>query len=79
MARTARVPGSRVSPGTRRPDASTPPAAEDRRPFRVYVRDPGSGLLVSDGLTYIGERCARRETGKISRLLGQHAEARPCA
>jgi hypothetical protein len=72
-----RVPGSRVSPGTRPRGASRPPAARDRRPFRVYTRDPHTGLLVSDGLTYIGEHCAQREAAKISRILGQEAEARP--
>jgi hypothetical protein len=59
-----------VSPGTRRP-------AEDRQPFRVYLRQPDTGLLVSDGLTYIGRRTAEHETRKITRVLGWYAEARP--
>jgi hypothetical protein len=70
MTATATVPGSRVSPGTR-------PSFQDRRPFHVFVREPGTGLLVSDGLTYIGQRCAEHEARKITRILGQHAEARP--
>jgi hypothetical protein len=49
----------------------------DRSPWRVYIRDPGTGLLIHDGLIYRGERCARREARKITRLLGQPAEARP--
>jgi hypothetical protein len=43
----------------------------------VYTRDPGSGLLVHDGLIYRGERCAWRVTRAISRVLGQEAQARP--
>lgn len=53
------------------------PSDSGRRPFRVYARDPDSGLLVSDGLIYRGERVARREARKITRMLGQPAEARP--
>lgn len=29
------------------------------RRFRVYVRDPYTGLLISDGLIYNGHRCAQ--------------------
>jgi hypothetical protein len=68
-----------VSPRRRRPPrtaASSAPAAEDRRPFWIYVRDPERGLLVSDGLTYIGQRLAQREAVKLSRHYGQPAEAR---
>ncbi len=53
--------------------------AADRRPFLLYIRDPATGLLVSDGLTYRGERLARREARKITRVLGRDAEARPAA
>lgn len=53
------------------------PRDDGRQPFRVYARDPESGLLVSDGLIYRGERVARREARKIARVLGQPAEARP--
>jgi hypothetical protein len=53
--------------------------AVDRRPFLLYIRNPATGLLVSDGLTYRGERIARREALKITRVLGLEAEARPAA
>jgi hypothetical protein len=53
------------------------PQIPDRRPYRVYTRDPGSGLLVHDGLIYRGERCAWRVARAISRVLGQEAQARP--
>jgi hypothetical protein len=49
----------------------------DARPYRVYVRDPLSGLLIHDGLIYRCERCATREARKITRVLGRPAEARP--
>jgi hypothetical protein len=71
--------GSRVSPRRRRRPsghAARPAATEDRRPFWIYVRDPERGLLVSDGLTYIGQRVAQREAAKLSRHYGQPAEAR---
>jgi hypothetical protein len=71
--------GSRVSPQRRRQPrrhAARPAAAEDRRPFWIYVRDPQRGLMVSDGLNYIGERLAQREAAKLSRHYGQPAEAR---
>lgn len=55
------------------------PKMPDRQPFRVYTRDPDTGLLICDGLTYWGEHLARREARKITRLLGQPAEARPAA
>lgn len=51
--------------------------AADRQPFLLYIRDPATGLLVSDGLTCRGERCAQREARKITRVLGLPAEARP--
>lgn len=51
--------------------------AADRRPFLLYIRDPATGLLVSDGLTYRGERLAWREARKVTRVLGLAAEARP--
>jgi hypothetical protein len=50
---------------------------EDRRRFRVYSRDPRTGLLTHDGLIYRGQRCAQREARKITRILGVPAEARP--
>jgi hypothetical protein len=51
-------------------------AGADRRPYRVFVRNPESGLLTHDGLIYRGERCAQREARKIARVLGLTAEAR---
>jgi len=45
----------------------------------LYIRNRTTGLLVSDGLTYRGERLARREARKITRVLGLEAEARPAA
>ena len=77
MTATIAAPGSRVSPGASRRTAMPGPRDGGRRPFRVYVRDPDSGLLVSDGLIYRGERVAWREARKITRVLGQPAEARP--
>lgn len=81
--------GSRVSPRRRKRHSTrhtladqtatrraASPAAEDRRPFWVYVRDPERGLMVSDGLNYIGERCAQRQAAKLARYYGQPAEAR---
>jgi hypothetical protein len=71
--------GSRVSPRRRRRPsrhAASPAPAEDRRRFWIYVRDPGSGLLISDGLTYIGQRLAQRQAAKLARHYGQPAEAR---
>lgn len=53
------------------------PNAQDRRPFRLYIRDPETGLLISDGLTYRGQSVAWREACKITRVLGRPAEARP--
>lgn len=55
----------------------TPPPGLDRRPYRVYVRNRTSGLLVHDGLIYRGQHCAQREARKITRVLGQEACARP--
>ncbi|TDB91223.1 hypothetical protein E1264_02730 [Actinomadura sp. KC216] len=52
-------------------------AGKDRSPWRVYTRNPATGVLVHDGLIYRGERCAQREARKINRVLGQPAEARP--
>lgn len=82
--------GSRVSPRRRRrPSAGhaanravarrapNPHAAEDRRPFRIYMYDPKRALMISDGLNYIGERCARKEAAKITRYYGQPTEVRP--
>src|SRR5439155_6355181 len=77
MTATIQEPGSRVSPGAGRRAAMPLPRDGSRQPFRVYARDPDSGLLVSDGLTYRGERVALREARKITRVLGQPAEARP--
>jgi hypothetical protein len=86
---TERRRGSRVSPRRRerhstrhavagqtatRHTASV--AGEDRRPFWIYVCDPERGLMVSDGLNYIGERCAQRQAVKLARYYGQPAEAR---
>jgi len=56
-----------------------PSSQPDRRPFLLYIRNRTTGLLVSDGLTYRGERLARREARKITRVLGLEAEARPAA
>lgn len=49
----------------------------DRTPWRVYTRDPATGLLTHDGLIYRGENCAQREARKITRVLGRLAEAQP--
>jgi hypothetical protein len=49
----------------------------DRTPWRVYTRDPHTGLLAHDGLIYLGESCAQREARKIIRVLGRLAEAQP--
>ena len=49
----------------------------DRQPWRVYIRDQGTGLLIHDGLIYRGRRCAEREARKIRRILGHMAEAQP--
>ncbi len=53
------------------------PRTPDQRPFRLYTRDPESGLLFHDGLVYRGERCANREARKVRRVLGVEAEVRP--
>jgi hypothetical protein len=50
---------------------------EDRRPYRVYVRQTETDLLVCDGLIYRGKHCAEREVRKIRRVLGREAQARP--
>jgi hypothetical protein len=55
------------------PNDSTP----DARPFRVYARDPQTGLLMHDGLIYRGAHCAKRTARTITRVLGVDAEARP--
>lgn len=71
--------GSRVSPRRRRHPprhAPRPAAAPDRRPFWIYVRDPQRGLMITDGLTYIGQHLADRQAAKLSRHYGQPAEAR---
>ena len=52
---------------------------QDRRPYRVYTRNPDTGLLIHDGLIYRGERCAKREARKIARLLGLETAAQPVA
>jgi hypothetical protein len=49
----------------------------DTRPFRVYARDPKSGLLIHDRLIYRGAHCAERAARTITRVLGVDAEARP--
>lgn len=49
----------------------------DRTPWRVYSRDPSTGLLTHDGLIYRGASCAEREARKITRVLGRLAEAQP--
>lgn len=51
--------------------------SDDRRPFRVFTRDPQTQLLLHDGLIYRGARCAQHEARKITRVLGLPAEARP--
>jgi hypothetical protein len=55
------------------PNATNP----DARRFRVYARDPRTGLLMHDCLIYWGERCAQRQARTITRVLGLYAEARP--
>jgi len=69
-----------VSPRRHRPPrrhATSPAPADDRRRFWIYLRHPESGLLITDGLTYIGKRLADREAAKLARYYGQPAEARP--
>jgi hypothetical protein len=71
---------SRVSPRRRRPPrghATGPAPAQDRRRFWIYLRHPENGLLITDGLTYIGQRVADREAAKLARYYGQSAEVRP--
>jgi hypothetical protein len=78
-AAAARRRGSRVSPRRRsrlRGHATPPAAAEDRRPFWIYVYDPGRALMVTDGVNYIGRRLAEREADKLARYCGQPSEAR---
>jgi hypothetical protein len=58
---------------------SVPDGGIDRSPWRVYTRNPDTGLLTHDGLIYRGEHCAQREARKIARLLGLAAEAHPAA
>jgi hypothetical protein len=68
-----------VSPRRRRHPrrhAPRPAADPDRRPFWIYVRDPERGLMITDGLTYIGQRLAQRQAAKLARYYGQPAEAR---
>jgi hypothetical protein len=54
----------------------TADAPGDRVPYWVYVRDPQRGLMVSDGLNYIGKRLADREAAKLARHYGQPTEVR---
>ena len=49
---------------------------EDRTPYWVFVRDPQRGLMVSDGMNYIGKRLADREAVKLARHYGQPTEVR---
>jgi hypothetical protein len=51
-------------------------AVGDRTPYWVYVRDPQRGLMLSDGLNYIGKRLADREAAKLARHYGQPTEVR---
>jgi hypothetical protein len=80
--------GSRVSPRRRRHQAAghattggplTGRAAvpDDRTPYWVFVRDPQRGLMISDGMNYIGRHLAEREAVKLARHYGQPAEVRP--
>jgi hypothetical protein len=71
--RAARHPGTSQT-ATRH--AATLTAAEDRRPFWIYVRDPDRGLMITDGLNYIGERCAQRQAAKLERYYGQPTRVR---
>lgn len=56
---------------------AAPNPSPDRRPYRVYIRRPDTGLLTHDGLIYRGKRCAQREARKIARVTGLAAESRP--
>lgn len=38
--------------------------------------DPKRALMISDGLNYIGERCARKQAAKIARHYGRPTEVR---
>ena len=79
--------GSRVSPRRRRLQASrhattgqrpiTRPGADDQTPYWIFVRDPDRGLMLSDGLNYLGKRLADREAVKLARHYGQPTEVRP--
>ncbi len=79
--------GSRVSPRRRRHQparhattggrpADSDTATDDRAPYWVFVRDPRRGLLVSDGMNYIGRHLADREAAKLARHYGQPTEVR---
>ena len=78
--------GSRVSPRRRRRRPAGPaPAARqplpppdpgDRRPFWIFMLDSERGLMISDGMNHIGERCARREAAKMTRHYGLPVEVR---
>ena len=50
--------------------------ADDRAPYWIFVRDPRRGLMVSDGMNYIGKRLADREAAKLGRHYGQPTEVR---
>ncbi|MCP2341143.1 hypothetical protein [Actinomadura rupiterrae] len=54
-----------------------PSTGPDLRPFRLFVRSPATGLLTGDGLLYRGERAARREARKITRVWGLETLVRP--
>jgi hypothetical protein len=79
---TARRPrGLACLPGPERvrPPATPTHKVPDKRPFLIYTRDPQTGLLIHDGLTYRGQHLAQREAAKITRRLGEQTEIRPAA
>lgn len=51
-------------------------ATGNQAPYWVYIRDPQRGLMVSDGMNYIGKRLADREAVKLARHYGQPTEVR---
>lgn len=72
--RRPRVPRSRVSRGTQHQAANQ--ATHDPQRFWIYTQRP-DGAMATDKLVYVGERLAKREADKITRVLGEYAEARP--
>jgi hypothetical protein len=64
-------------PDPARPPATSAPGTSGQRPFWIYVYDPERALMVSDGLNYIGQQCARKQAAKLARYYGQPTQVRP--